>query len=138
MNVLDSEYNSKVKSFFDLMHQQNLIPTINNPTSRKKFSNGYWSHHNRLCISLQLWNSYFKNWLDFLYRKAWYPLNIKYNKKAKENFIILKHNFKNAETLLSLLEPCSKVKSLWYFYVREFNFRKYLLRKWRKVDTFFP
>ena len=41
MNVLDSEYNSKVKSFFDLMHQQNLIPTINNPTSRKKFSNGY-------------------------------------------------------------------------------------------------
>ena len=41
MNVLDPEYNSKVKSFFDLMYQQNLIPTINNPTSRKKFSNGY-------------------------------------------------------------------------------------------------
>ena len=25
MNVLDPEYNSKVKSFFDLMYQQNLI-----------------------------------------------------------------------------------------------------------------
>ena len=32
MNVLDYEYNRKVKSFFDLMYQRNLIPTINKPT----------------------------------------------------------------------------------------------------------
>ena len=32
MNVLDHEYNRKVKSFFDLMYQPNLIPTINKPT----------------------------------------------------------------------------------------------------------
>ena len=32
MNVLDYEYNGKVKSFFDLMYQRNLIPTINKPT----------------------------------------------------------------------------------------------------------
>ena len=31
MNVLDYEYNGKVKSFFDLMYQRNLIPTINKP-----------------------------------------------------------------------------------------------------------
>ena len=42
MNVLDYEYNGKVKSFFDLMYQRNLIPTINKPTRvGKKFSNGY-------------------------------------------------------------------------------------------------
>ena len=32
MNVLDYEYNRKVKSFFDLMYQHNLMPTINKPT----------------------------------------------------------------------------------------------------------
>ena len=32
MNVLDYEYNGKIKSFFDLMYQRNLIPTINKPT----------------------------------------------------------------------------------------------------------
>ena len=32
MNVLDYEFNGKVKSFFDLMYQRNLIPTINKPT----------------------------------------------------------------------------------------------------------
>ena len=32
VNVLDYEYNGKVKSFFDLMYQRNLIPTINKPT----------------------------------------------------------------------------------------------------------
>ena len=32
MNVLDHEYNGKVKIFFDLMYQRNLIPTINKPT----------------------------------------------------------------------------------------------------------
>ena len=32
MNVLDYEYNGKVQSFFDLMYQRNLIPTINKPT----------------------------------------------------------------------------------------------------------
>ena len=31
MNVLDYEYNRKVKSFFDLMYQRNLIPTVNKP-----------------------------------------------------------------------------------------------------------
>ena len=31
MNVLDYEYNRKVKSFFNLMYQRNLIPTINKP-----------------------------------------------------------------------------------------------------------
>ena len=29
MNVLDYEYNRKVKRFSDLMYQRNLIPTIN-------------------------------------------------------------------------------------------------------------
>ena len=38
MNVLDYEYNRKVKSFFDLMYQHNLIPTINKPTSVGKNS----------------------------------------------------------------------------------------------------
>ena len=32
MNVLDYEYNGKVKSFFDLVYQCNLIPAINKPT----------------------------------------------------------------------------------------------------------
>ena len=32
VNVLNYEYNGKVKSFFDLMYQRNLIPTINKPT----------------------------------------------------------------------------------------------------------
>ena len=32
MNVLDYQFNGKVKSFFDLMYQRNLIPTINKPT----------------------------------------------------------------------------------------------------------
>ena len=32
MNVLDYEYNRKVKSFFDLMHQRNLIATVNKAT----------------------------------------------------------------------------------------------------------
>ena len=32
VNVLDYEYNGKVKSFLDLMYQRNLIPTINKPT----------------------------------------------------------------------------------------------------------
>ena len=32
MNVLGYELNRKVKSFFDLMYQGNLIPTINKPT----------------------------------------------------------------------------------------------------------
>ena len=32
INVLDYEYNGKVKSFFDLMYQRNFIPTINKPT----------------------------------------------------------------------------------------------------------
>ena len=32
MNVLNYEYNGKVKSLFDLMYQRNLIPTINKPT----------------------------------------------------------------------------------------------------------
>ena len=31
INVLDYEYNGKVKSFFDLMYQRNLIPIINKP-----------------------------------------------------------------------------------------------------------
>ena len=29
LNVLEYEYNRKVKRFFDFMHQRNLIPTIN-------------------------------------------------------------------------------------------------------------
>ena len=29
INVLDYEYNRTVKSFFDLMYQRNLTPTIN-------------------------------------------------------------------------------------------------------------
>ena len=32
MNVLDYEYNGKVKSFFGLIYQRNLKPTINKPT----------------------------------------------------------------------------------------------------------
>ena len=32
MNVLDYEYNGKVKSFFDVMYQRNLIPAINKRT----------------------------------------------------------------------------------------------------------
>ena len=32
MNVLDYEYKRKVKSFFDLMYQRSLIPTINKAT----------------------------------------------------------------------------------------------------------
>ena len=32
MNLLDYEYNGKAKSFFDLMYERNLIPTINKPT----------------------------------------------------------------------------------------------------------
>ena len=32
MNMLDYEYNRKVKSFFNLMYQRNLIPTINKLT----------------------------------------------------------------------------------------------------------
>ena len=38
MNVLDYECNRKVKIFFDLMYQRNLIPTINKPTSVGKNS----------------------------------------------------------------------------------------------------
>ena len=34
INVLDYEYNRKVKSFFDLMYQHNLIPIINKPFAR--------------------------------------------------------------------------------------------------------
>ena len=30
-NLLDYKHNGKVKSFFDLMYQRNLIPTINKP-----------------------------------------------------------------------------------------------------------
>ena len=44
ISVLDYEYNKKTKSFFDLLYQRNLIPTINKPTRvEKKFSNGYRS-----------------------------------------------------------------------------------------------
>ena len=32
INVLDYEFNRKVKSFFDLTYQRNLIPTITKPT----------------------------------------------------------------------------------------------------------
>ena len=32
INVLNYEYNRKVKNFFDLMYQRNLTPTINKPT----------------------------------------------------------------------------------------------------------
>ena len=32
VNMLDYEYNRKVKSFFDLMYQRNLISTISKPT----------------------------------------------------------------------------------------------------------
>ena len=32
MNVLDYKYNRTVKSFFGLMYQSNLIPSINKPT----------------------------------------------------------------------------------------------------------
>ena len=65
MNVLDYEYHRKVKSFFDLMYQRNLIPAINKPTRMgKKINNSYWSHHNKLWINLQPQNSYFKNRLD--------------------------------------------------------------------------
>ena len=32
MNVLDYEYNRKVKRFFDFIYPRNLIPTINKPT----------------------------------------------------------------------------------------------------------
>ena len=38
MNVLDYEHNNKVKNFFDLMYQRNLIPTINKPTRVRKKS----------------------------------------------------------------------------------------------------
>ena len=38
MNVLDYEYNTKVNSFFDLIYQRNLIPTINKSTSVGKNS----------------------------------------------------------------------------------------------------
>ena len=50
MNILDYEHNGKVKSFFDLMYQRNLIPTINKQQI-----------NNRLCSNLRLQNSYFKN-----------------------------------------------------------------------------
>ena len=36
MKVLDYEYNGK--SFFNLMYQQNLIPTLNKPTRVEKYS----------------------------------------------------------------------------------------------------
>ena len=38
MNVLDYEHNGKAKSFFDLMYQRNLIPTISKPTKEGKHS----------------------------------------------------------------------------------------------------
>ena len=38
LKVLDYEYNRKVKSFFDLTYQHNLIPTINKSTSVGKNS----------------------------------------------------------------------------------------------------
>ena len=38
MNVLDYEYNRKVKSFSNLMYQLNLIPTINKPAGVGKNS----------------------------------------------------------------------------------------------------
>ena len=38
MNVLDYEYNGKVKSFYNLMYQRNLIPTKNKPTWVRKNS----------------------------------------------------------------------------------------------------
>ena len=38
MNVLDYECNGKVKRFFDLMYQRNLIPATNKPTSVGKNS----------------------------------------------------------------------------------------------------
>ena len=50
MNILDYEHNGKVKGFFDLMYQRNLIPTINKQQI-----------NNRLCSKLRLQNSYFKN-----------------------------------------------------------------------------
>ena len=57
-----------------------------------------------------------------------------------------KQNFKNPEALLSLLRPCSKHEKLDNFKLMNLIFdwisiifkvsRKYLFRKWRKVDTF--
>ena len=42
INVLDYEYNGKVKSFFDLMYRRNLAPTISKPTrAGQKVSKGY-------------------------------------------------------------------------------------------------
>ena len=41
LSVLDYEYNNKVKNFFDLVYQHNLIPTINKPTRVGK--NSAWS-----------------------------------------------------------------------------------------------
>ena len=38
INLLDYEYNRKVESFFDLMYQRNLIPTINKSTKVGKNS----------------------------------------------------------------------------------------------------
>ena len=38
INVLDYEYNRKVKSFFNLMYQRNLISTIHKPTRTGKNS----------------------------------------------------------------------------------------------------
>ena len=38
INVLDYAYNRKVKIFFDLIYQRNLIPTINKPTRAGKNS----------------------------------------------------------------------------------------------------
>ena len=47
MNVLDYEYSTNVNSFFDLIYQRNLIPTINNQLASEKIQ------QRPLIISLQ-------------------------------------------------------------------------------------
>ena len=64
MNVLDYELNRKVKSFFDLMYQRNLIPIMNKPTRVGKNSATAIDHIITNYINLRLQNSYFKNRLD--------------------------------------------------------------------------
>ena len=80
MNVLDYEYNSQVKSFFDLIYQRNLIPTINKPTRVGKNAPTAIDHIITDYILTWLQNSYFINRLNrsFSYSNCpekWYTVS---------------------------------------------------------------
>ena len=86
MNVLDYEYNSKVKSFFDLIYQRNLIPTINKPTRVGKNAPTAIDHIITDYILTWLQNSYFINRLNrsFSYSNCpekWYTVSATFKNK---------------------------------------------------------